>query len=308
MSQPTPPVAFFIFNRPEPTRRVFAAIRRAQPSQLLLVADGPRPDRPGEVERCAAARAMLSAVDWPCEVLTNFSQVNLGCRARLSSGLDWVFSTVEEAIILEDDCLPHPDFFPFCAELLERYRDDERIMHIGGVNFQSGHRYGPASYFFSRYTHIWGWASWRRAWQHYDVTMSRWPAAREQVLAAFESRPERQYWQHAWEQVFNGKLDTWDYQWSFACAEQGGLVALPNVNLVSNIGFGPEALHTKVSTSLAAIPTSPLTWPLQHPPAVIRNVAADGQMRNVYHLPGLLRRAIRRLARTFAAAKGRQHI
>lgn len=294
----TTPVAFLIFNRPEQTRRVFAAIKRARPTRLLIVADGPRPTRPGEDALCAATRAIVSEVDWPCEVLTNFAATNVGCRERVSSGLTWVFNTVEEAIILEDDCLPHPDFFPYCAELLERYRDDARIMHIGGVNFQFGRRYGPDSYFFSRYTHIWGWASWRRAWQHYDVTLARWPAARERMVAMFEHPAERRYWQHAWEKVFSGKLDTWDYQWSFACAEQGGLVALPNVNLISNIGFGSDATHTYRKNRLAALPTEALSQPLRHPSTVTRCIEADRAMgRLMFHKHNLVQRAVKRLIR-----------
>jgi hypothetical protein len=156
------PIAFFIFNRPDTTARVFEAIRQAQPSKLLVVADGPRSTRPGEAEKCAATRAIIDQVDWECEVLTNYSDVNLGCRHRVSSGLDWVFEQVEEAIILEDDCLPHPTFFRFCEELLEWYRHDHRIVAISGDNFQNGHQSGEFSYYFSRYVHIWGWATWRR--------------------------------------------------------------------------------------------------------------------------------------------------
>ena len=139
------PVAFLIFNRPETTARVLEEIARARPPKLLVVADGPRADRPGEADLCRAARAVLSRVDWPCEVLTNFSETNLGCRRRVSSGLDWVFEEVEEAIVLEDDCLPHPSFFPFCEELLERYRADERVMAVSGDNFQQGRRRTPYS-------------------------------------------------------------------------------------------------------------------------------------------------------------------
>jgi hypothetical protein len=137
-------VAFFIFNRPYTTEKVFAEIAKAKPPKLLVVADGPHPDRPGEVDACATVRAIINHVDWKCEVLTNYSDVNLGCRRRVASGLNWVFDQVEEAIILEDDCLPHPSFFRFCEELLEIYRHDERVMHIAGSNFQFGRRYGNA--------------------------------------------------------------------------------------------------------------------------------------------------------------------
>lgn len=167
------PVAFFIFNRPVLTEIVFEAIAKAKPKKLLVVADGPRFAE--EEEKCQKARAaVIDKINWECEVLTNFSDRNQGCKYRVSSGLDWVFSEVEEAIILEDDCLPAPSFFRFCETLLARYRDDERVMTISGDNFQLGNSRTEYSYYFSKYTHIWGWASWRRAWQHYDVDMKSW--------------------------------------------------------------------------------------------------------------------------------------
>ena len=150
------PVAFIIFNRPDTTKRVFAEIAKARPPKLLVIADGPRADHPADVEKCAAVRAIIDGVDWDCEVLKNYSDVNLGCKRRVSSGLDWVFDTVEEAIILEDDCLPHPTFFRFCEEMLEKYRDDKRIAMISGDNLQFGRKRTGYSYYFSRYPHIWG--------------------------------------------------------------------------------------------------------------------------------------------------------
>ncbi|MEN2383889.1 MAG: hypothetical protein KA716_33360 [Gloeotrichia echinulata DEX184] len=149
------PIGFFIFNRPDLTAQVFEAIRQTKPHKLLVVADGPR--FPEEEEKCLKTREVIKSVDWDCEVLTNFSEINLGCKYRVYSGLDWVFSQVEEAIILEDDCLPTPSFFYFCQTLLQRYRDDERVMHISGNNFQFGQSRTPYSYYFSKYNHIWGW-------------------------------------------------------------------------------------------------------------------------------------------------------
>ncbi len=155
------PVALIIFNRPDTTERVFAEIAKARPPKLFIIADGPREDRPGEAERCASARAIVDRVDWNCEVQKNYSDVNLGCGARPATGISWVFDQVEEAIILEDDCIAHPTFFRFCDELLEKYRDDERIMHIAGNNFQFGNQRTSFSYFFSHHNICWGWASWR---------------------------------------------------------------------------------------------------------------------------------------------------
>ncbi len=271
--QLTTPVAFMIFNRPETTERVFAEIARAKPHKLLVIGDGPRADRPGEDAKVIATRTIIQRVDWDCEVLTNFAESNLGCKRRMSTGIDWVFDLVEDAIILEDDCLPHPSFFRFCQELLERYRDDQRISQINGVNFQSGYRVNEDSYYFSKYSHIWGWASWRDRWnESYDVEMKHWPRIRDEdrVADLVSSSAEEKYWTNIFEQVFQGKIDTWDYQWSFACMLQGRLTILPNANLVSNIGFGSGATHTTESNTLSDLKTEAMPFPLQHPKGVFQ--------------------------------------
>lgn len=272
------PVVFLIFNRPQTTQRVFERIRQAKPTRLLVIADGARQDRPEEAEKCAATQAIIEQVDWNCQVLKNYSDVNLGCKQRVASGLDWAFSQVEEAIILEDDCVPDPSFFPFCQELLIRYREDERIMAIAGNNFQQAQPRTPYSYYFSRYNHIWGWASWRRAWQHYDVTMKQWANIREgNWLQDILQEPQTvKYWTKIFQTVYEGKIDTWDYAWTFACWLQSGLTILPQSNLVSNIGFHSEATHTKDRHSrLANLPVTAIKFPLHHPPFMIRDIQAD---------------------------------
>jgi hypothetical protein len=269
------PVAFIIFNRPDLTERVFQAIRQAQPRKLLVIADGPRLDRVGEAEKCTAARAVIDQVDWDCEVLKNYSDINLGCRQRVSSGLDWVFSEVEEAIILEDDCLPSPSFFYFCQTLLEHYRCDERVMHISGNNFQPISR-TIYSYYFSKYPHIWGWASWRRAWKHYDVEMKTWQAYKNEGLihAICEDPYEQKYWLDIFDCVSRGEIDTWDYQWTYAFWSQGGLSVIPQHNLVSNLGFRNDATHTHGISSLANMRTYDMQN-MQHPKFVVRHQEAD---------------------------------
>ncbi|NTW58820.1 MAG: N-acetyl-alpha-D-glucosaminyl L-malate synthase BshA [Nitrospirae bacterium] len=271
------PVAFLVFNRPDTTQQVFAEIRRARPPKLLVIADGPRPDRPDDAEKCRAVRALIEQVDWPCEVLKNYSDVNLGCKRRVSSGLDWVFDTVEEAIILEDDCLPDPTFFRFCQTLLEKYRDDERVMMISGDNFQFGRNRTGYSYYFSRYTHIWGWASWRRAWKHYDVSMDLWPVIRDErwLEAILDGPATVRYWRSIFERVHNGAINTWDYQWTFATWIQNGLVVLPEVNLVTNIGFGQQATHTASASRFSNMATSAMHFPLSYPAFVLRDANAD---------------------------------
>ncbi|MBW4580196.1 MAG: glycosyltransferase family 2 protein [Tildeniella nuda ZEHNDER 1965/U140] len=271
------PVALFIFNRPHLTQKVFNAIRQAKPSRLLVIADGPRSDRVSEAELCIQSRAVIEQVDWQCQILTNFSETNMGCKRRISSGLNWVFDTVEEAIILEDDCLPHPTFFPFCEALLNYYRDDTRIMVISGGNFQFGHKRTNDSYYFSRYNHCWGWASWRRAWRYYDVDMSLWSTVKQGSWLHDLLGDDRtvQYWTEMLEAVSCNRIDTWDYQWTFACWIQHGLSILPNVNLVSNIGFGTNATHTTEINQFSNLVTAAMQFPLKHPAFVIQDVKAD---------------------------------
>ena len=276
-SQLRTPVVFLIFNRPSLTARVFAEIARAKPKKLLVVADGPRLDRTGEAEKCEAARAIVERVDWDCEVYRNYSVANLGCKKRVGTGITWAFKQVEEAIILEDDCLPHPTFFQFCEELLNRYRDDERVMHISGSNFQFGQKRTPYSYYFSRYHPIWGWASWRRAWQYYDAKMTLWPTVRESpwLLDILGDATAANSRSRTFDMVHAGQIDTWDYQWTFACWIQNGVAATPNVNLVSNIGFSEDATHTTKLTSLCNCRTEAIKFPLEHPPCVVRQKLAD---------------------------------
>jgi len=262
-----PPVAFFVFNRPEMTERVFAAITKAKPAQLLIVADGPRAGHPTDAEQCARTRAIVERVDWPCEVRTNYAEINLGVRDRVSSGLDWVFDMVEEAIILEDDCLPDPTFFRFCADLLTRYRDDTRVAQISGVNFSFGQRRIPASYTFTRTPYIWGWASWRRAWQYYDVNMPLWGILRNEkrLDELFSERLSHELY-NVFDDLYTGKSQhTWDHQWNFACHVQHMLNIVPATNLVTNIGFGAGATHTLGRSRVADVRTTPLTFPLSHP-------------------------------------------
>ena len=303
--QLTTPVAFIIFNRPDTTARVFAEIAKVKPPKLLVVADGPRPSRSNEVDKCAAARAVIEQVDWDCELITNYSDINMGCRQRVSSGLDWIFKMVEEAIILEDDCLPHPTFFRFCDELLEKYRDDERIMAISGNNFQAGRKRTHYSYYFSRYNHLWGWATWCRAWHYYDVDMKLWPEIKTQnrLKDILEDSDAVKYWLDKFQMIYEGRerrADTWDYQWTFACWLQSGLTILPNVNLISNIGFNTDATHTLNKWSrVANLPVEAINFPLKYPPYMVRNAQADAFTHNVLFKSNIITRNIKRLAKKF---------
>jgi hypothetical protein len=273
------PVALLMFNRPDTTAQVLASIAKARPSKLFLIADGPRADRPDDVALCAATRAAVERIDWDCEVLRCYSDTNLGCAYRVSTGISWVFDHVEQAIILEDDCLPNPTFYRFCDELLTFYQDDERIMMISGNNFLLEQHSVPQSYYFHTYTGMWGWATWRRSWRHHDLAIKSWPALRDtDWLDDLLIDPRaRSHWRQTFDQAYasGGAFHTWDAQWYYALWSQHGLAIAPKVNLVSNIGFRPDATHTKGHGRLGNLPAHALVWPLAHPPAVIRDRAAD---------------------------------
>jgi hypothetical protein len=296
-------VVFLVFNRPEPTQRVWARIREAQPRRLFVVADGPRPDQPGDADRCAAVRRIVEQVDWPCTVEREYAATNLGCARRVSSGLDWVFTRTDEAIILEDDCVPDPTFFPFCAELLERYRNEPRVAQIAGCTFHGGSGDGPASYYFSRYPHCWGWATWRRAWQLYDHAMPAWSATREPdwLAPSVPDPAERRVWAERFAATASGRVDSWAYRWTWAVWRQGCLSVLPYRNLVSNIGFDGSATHTRKSNPQAALPVSSMRFPLVHPGSITRDAAADERTSHrVFRPPSLAARVGRRLRKIFA--------
>lgn len=263
-------VLFLVFNRPDTTRRVFEAIRNARPKRLYVAADGPRADRPGEEERCAEVRRIATAVDWPCEVETLFRDNNLGCKHGVSSGISWFFEHEEEGIILEDDVLPVPSFFPYCEELLARYRDDARVSAISGSNRLGPGRHVSDSYFFSRYVPIWGWASWRRAWCRYDLTMESWthpstPTKLNTILGGRERAVN--HWISIFNRTFYGEIDTWDYQWTYTSWMNDMVAIIPAHNLTENLGFGTGATHTTgtMPASLARNRPIDLTFPLRHP-------------------------------------------
>lgn len=245
-------VLFVVFNRPETTRQVFNSIRNAKPSRLYIAADGPRHDRLGEGEKCEEVKQIATNIDWECEVHTLFRQENLGCGKGPCTAITWFFEHETEGIILEDDCLPSPTFFRFCSELLEHYRDDTRVMEIGGNNFEAPHlRDTEYSFGFSNHTYIWGWATWRRAWKFHDFHMSHYTEINKKryLDSSFNSIYERDFYQYVFGKMYEGDLRTnsktiWDYQWQFACKIHSGLIIVPNSNLVVNLGFGTHATNT----------------------------------------------------------------
>ena len=274
------PVLFLVFNRPNTTRQVFEAIRAARPPRLYIAADGPREGRVGEMQLCEEVRQIATAVDWPCEVKTLFREKNLGCKMGVSTGIDWFFQNEPEGIILEDDVLPLPSFFPYCDELLERYRDDQSVWMVSGSNLIPGQVPLKESYFFSKNALIWGWASWRRAWQHYDVHLREWPRLKKEgwLKSVFPQNPLLiSHWTYLFDELFSGKRDTWDYQCAYACWRTNSSTITPAQNLTENLGFGEAATHTssqKPAFLLKAIPAD-LSFPLIHPGSHVVNEKAD---------------------------------
>ncbi|MEQ8838042.1 glycosyltransferase family 2 protein [Haliea sp.] len=270
-------VLFLVFNRPHTTSDVFEAIRKARPTRLYIAGDGPRGNVRGERERVAIVREIATAVNWPCEICTLFRESNVGCKYAVSDAITWFFEHEERGIILEDDCLPSADFFSFCEALLERYEADERVWVITGDNFQNGFQHGDASYYFSRFNHCWGWATWRRAWQKADMDMKFWPTwKRNSAWAEFwVDSVMRNYWEKIFDRMYRKEIDTWDYAWTASVWYHGGLTATPNSNLVSNIGFGSDSTHTKLTGSAFAGMATGTVGDLRHPKAIMLCAEAD---------------------------------
>jgi hypothetical protein len=303
-----PPVVLIVFNRPRLTRAVLEAVSLVRPTSLFVIADGARNGKAGEEELCREVRSICGQVDWPCEVHTNFADTNLGCRDRVVSGLDWVFSLVEEAIVLEDDCLPDPSFFPYCRELLDRYRGDPRISMIAGTNMVEKDLKTDYSYFFCQLGYIWGWATWRSAWQRYDRSLARWPEIKQSgLLDEIFANPEAvAYWSRTFDQMHTGTgVNTWDFQWIYTTLINNALSIVPSVNLISNIGFGPDATHTSTPSAVQWFRKSRrMEFPLKHPPALIPLRAMDCVMQETLFQPAFRRRVVSKLRRLSAGRQG----
>lgn len=279
-------VVWVIYRRPIPTQRVFEAIREAQPPILFIAADGPEDE--SEHIACKATRAIVEQIDWDCDVYLDFSEANLGLQQRVVTAIDWAFQHVDEMIFLEDDTLPAPEFFQFCQAMLNHYRDEPRIMHISGNNFQPAQNNTSDSYFFSQYPHYWGWATWKRAWQYNDAAMIAWRTAEDKTVFRERLHDQRAwyFWHRRWNRVCSCAIDSYSYPWIFACLCQGGLAVEPCANLVTNIGFGSDATHTKdANDPLANYPLQPLAFPLRHPAKISVNQAADRYKVDTFFYP-----------------------
>ena len=294
------PVVLIIFNRPDHTRAVFEVVAAARPKQLFVIADGPRPDYPTDASRCATARLIATRVDWQCKLHTHFSEQNLGCARRISSGLDWVFAHVDRAIILEDDCVPDLSFFRFCAELLKAYENDNRIRTIAGSNFLYGMTRHSWSYHFSKFHLTWGWATWRRSWEGTDMAMRRWPEVRDSgwLVDILNDKKLARFWVPRYNKMHDGRIRSWAGPYQFSCWLDNALSITPNWNLVSNVGAGQDATHTRYNAKFLCQPTQAMPFPLAHPSFVVRDLVSDRATFNNRFLaerPQWLRRATRRV-------------
>lgn len=243
-------ILFLVFNRPEATRRVFEAIKKVKPTKLFVAADGPRNNRPDDIPRCEEVKKIIDGVDWKCELKTLYRKENLGCRVAVSSAIDWFFENVEEGIILEDDCLPDGSFFDFCSYLLEKYRDNDIVMHIGGNNFQKEIVGKENGYYFSKYPHIWGWATWKRAWQKY-VRFENLSRSDKLLGSSFYyfNLLEKLYWVSLFWCVKNKLINTWDFQWVYSIWLNKGVCIAPTNNLVINVGIGKDSTNTSTANN-----------------------------------------------------------
>lgn len=269
------PILLLTFNRPDLTGRVLQRISEIAPARLFIAADGPRSNHPDDELQCGRTREVTRRIDWDCHVERLERSENLGCKRAVSSAITWFFEHVEEGIILEDDCLPDLTFFRFCAELLEKYRDDSRVALISGNNYQN-EADDQASYYFSRYPHIWGWASWRRFWQGYDVDIKNWNGDRSSLVPYISHPGVRRHFASRFDNVKSGKKNTWDFQLVHRCFETRSLCINPSINLVENIGFDDRATHTSGTGDHVYNPSAgEMTFPLVHPSEMAVNEKAD---------------------------------
>jgi hypothetical protein len=273
----TSPVLFLIFNRPETTQQVFSAIRKAKPPRLYVAADGPRSDYPNEDEKCEHSRKVATNVDWDCEVKTLFRDHNLGCRLAVSQAISWFFENEPEGIILEDDCLPSQSFFWFCQELLEDFRNDKQVGAICGF-YSNELDYKPsASYFFSRYMRVWGWAGWRRTFAEYDSNLKNQMENNNTWKSNVFNRKDvlpKKYFQQMFDQVENGEIDTWDTQLQYLFWQKKQRVIVSSSNMIKNIGWRQGA-HTHDKDHNHELRTSEIQFPLTRPETEDRDLKAD---------------------------------
>lgn len=295
-------VMMIVFNRPDHTRKVFEKIREVKPKRLYIGADGPRADRPDDQESTRATRAIFDEIDWDCEVKTLYRDQNLGCKTAIKTGLDWFFSQEEDGIILEDDCIPEVSFFQFAAEMLDRYRDDQRIATIAGTNCLLGTREFEDSYYFSKYLIVWGWASWRRVWNQYDFEMKTWPKFRDEgrLERVFPKARSLKHWTWLFDRTHDGTLNAYDYQFFYSQIINNRVSIVPGRNLVSNIGWGGDSTNTASKNQEMEMATFPMKFPLKHPDFIVPDEKADQYVEDYVFAKPLHRKVANKLKKVMS--------
>jgi hypothetical protein len=296
------PVLFLVFNRIELTQQVFESIRKSRPPRLYIASDGARLSKIGEIDKVAYIRDYLqNNIDWNCEVKTLFRESNLGCKVAVSEAINWFFENEQEGIIVEDDCLPSQSFFDFCEDMLEKYRDDLRVWHISGNNFQKQKQHNDNEYYFSKIPHIWGWATWSNRWDSYDVEMKAFNSLPGKIAVDdfFVDKKQVNYWLELLESSCVNKVDAWDFQWAYACFINNGLSINPNRNMVTNIGFGQEATHTKFeNTRVSNLKSFDIQFPVDKVNITTPSILADTySMKRLFYKRNIIIRVINKISR-----------
>ncbi len=299
-------VMMIVFNRPDLTRQLFERIREVQPRRLYVGADGARPNRKDDIESTRETRAIVEKVDWDCEVRTLFHDENLGVKNGIKTALDWFFDEEEEGIILEDDCIPEPTFFRYAAELLDRYRDDDRISTITGTNLLLGTQQFGDSYYFSRYLFVWGWAGWRRVWRQIDLQIKTWPRFRDEgrLRRVFPLKRSLKYWTRVFDRTYSGGFNSWAYPFYYSQLVQNRMSIVPAQNLISNLGWGEGSTHTTNKNPEMGTATLPMEFPLRHPEFIVPDERADQFVEDLVFAKPLHRKVRNRLGRLGARVTG----
>lgn len=299
------PMLFIVFNRLDTTKQVFEKIKDIKPTRLYIASDGPRKSKQGENETVDSVRNfILNSIDWVCDTRTLFRENNLGCNKAVSSAIDWFFEEEDFGIILEDDCVPSKSFYPFCKELLEKYKNDKRISGITGTNFNKS--FVPkqnVSYHYSEILYMWGWATWKDRWIENKDFIGNYKELMNYPLKdnIISNRKANIMWIEESSNAISGKIDTWDYQWLFSNICNHKLTIVPAKNLIHNIGFSEEATHTKHMREDLVPPLENIDLPLEHPKFMIRNSEYDDYFyTHIYGWATIKERILRRIKKIFS--------
>ena len=297
------PVLIIVFNRPDFVENLIKILRAVKPRTIYIAADGPRDGVLKDLDKCLKVKNEIDKIDWECNIQKKYSETNLGCGVNPSEAISWALEDSEEVIILEDDCMPIIDFFKYSDELLELYRNDDRMMMISGNNHTFGNFQFNHSYEFSHHTQTYGWATWKRAWIKYDLNMTIWPemGSLEWLEEKTGSKKSAKFWLRIFEMCYQKELQTaWDYQWTFCCWINNGLNIIPRVNLVTNVGFSSDGTHEIDPDHLISnVPVSPIDFPLTHPLKFNNNKKLDKVIQGVIYTPPIYKRIFNKLLRFF---------